>query len=381
MTTLLVLNVDDDLARCTARTALLQKAGYRVKGVHGAEAALKFLETDTPDFIVLDVNIPEPQRLALCRQLKGELETSSIPILQIIDASDHVDQQVATLESGADSFLFRPVDDRVFLATLRSLLRLCRVERDLVQANQILTGLVGQLESANEALKANNEELQRFSYMATHDLQTPLRAISSFATLLRRQYRGRLDEKADEYLDFIHSGVVRMAAIIQDLLHYAQSSQEGSAETVLLSEAIQGTLQDLRPEIEASGARIYISELPTVKVNPTQIIRVFQNLVGNAVKYRKPDEPPEIKIQAFKASDGFWQFQVIDNGIGVDEKYQQEVFLPFRRLHGHELPGTGIGLATCRRIVEKHGGKIWLESVGEGSGSTFCFTLPDFEKR
>lgn len=379
MHSLLVLNIDDDVSRCAFRVNLLRNAGYSVIGASTVDEAFRVLKKDTPALIVIDVSLPEAEGMAFCRDMKAAMDTSSTPILKILDSDVDAEHQVNSLNSGVDSILFRPVRNQVLLATVHALLRLCRAERDLLYANLALNDLVGQLARANRALQDHNEETQRFAYMATHDLQAPLRTIGSFASLLHRNYSGRLDEKADQYLEFIQSGIIRMSTIVRDLLQYAQAGQDDEqAEPFRLAEAVEKTLDDLKTEIDASGAKISVTDLPVVQGNRSQIIRVLQNLVGNAVKYRKQDVPPEILIQALHESNsGFWRVSVEDNGIGVDQQYHQDVFLPFKRLHGQELPGSGIGLATCRRIVEKHGGKIWIESVGEGRGSTFCFTLPD----
>lgn len=376
-----LLNVDDDQPSRTARSNLLAEAGYAVIEANNGAEALEIALARLPSLVLLDLNIPDMDSLEVCRQIKSSPETARIPVLQISAHSIPAPQQAEALNSGADSFLVEPVDRRVLLATIRALLRLSRAEEDLLRANGELQQRNEDLARANEALKRSNEDLERFSYMASHDLQSPLRTVGSFATLLNRRYRGKIDAQADKYLEFIQSGIERMGTLISDLLSFSQTGHEESHIAVDSLEALQWALQDLKIATEESKAQITYTALPQVRGNSTQVAQLFQNLIGNAVKYRQPEASPVIHIAAERQSNGFWKFSITDNGIGLEKEYLHEVFIPFKRLHGAELPGTGIGLATCRRIVEHHGGKIWVESDGPGKGSVFHFTFPEIEKR
>jgi light-regulated signal transduction histidine kinase (bacteriophytochrome) len=225
-------------------------------------------------------------------------------------------------------------------------------------------------------LQLSNEELQRFAYVASHDLQEPLRSIISFTQLLERRYRGKLDTDADEFIGFIVEGGNRMQQLITDLLQL--SRVETKAKPLAPTDAGEVAADALRlmeTPIREAGATVTVGEMPTVMADAAQLAQVFTNLVGNALKYRRPDVPPEIRISAERA-DGFWRFAVEDNGIGIEEQYFDRIFVIFQRLHTREAyEGTGIGLAVVRKIVERHGGRVGVESV-PGRGSTFFFTLP-----
>jgi len=236
--------------------------------------------------------------------------------------------------------------------------------------------------AANEALAAHaaelqrsNAELEQFAYVASHDLQEPLRKVTSFCQLLQRRYGGQLDEKADQYIDFAVDGAKRMQVLINDLLAFSRAGR--SAEElgpVACDEALAGATANLSTQIGQAGAVIEAGTLPVVRAQLTLLSVVFQNLIGNALKF-KGEQPPRIVITAMR--DGaFWLFSVTDNGIGIDPQYADRVFLIFQRLHDRAAyPGTGIGLAMCRKIIDYFGGRIWLDT-GVGDGARFCFTVP-----
>ncbi|MFA4848835.1 MAG: PAS domain S-box protein [Methanoregula sp.] len=229
-------------------------------------------------------------------------------------------------------------------------------------------------------LARSNIELQQFAYIASHDLQEPLRAISGFTELLVTRYHGKIDEKADKYLDFITEGTTRMQQMIQDLLAYSRV-QTQVHEFVLVDSntALDLALSDLQVATKEHHAVITHDPLPSIFADREQITKMFQNLIGNAIKFHKPDIVPEVHISA-KHDENNWIFSVADNGIGIDKEYSDRIFKIFQRLHTRgEYAGTGIGLAICKRIAEQHGGTIWVESV-PGSGTTFYFTIPRRKK-
>jgi PAS domain S-box-containing protein len=231
------------------------------------------------------------------------------------------------------------------------------------------------IEQQSRELARSNAELEQFAYVASHDLQEPLRMVSSYMQLLKRRYHGKLDADADEFIDFAVTGAARMQSLILDLLAFSRVGTRGSVcEPVRCDEVVERALANLRLAIEESGAEVEVEPLPVVTGDSLQLSQVFQNLVGNALKFRGP-EPPRVHVSATKL-DGEWQFRVRDNGIGIDPQYADRVFIIFQRLHKKEsYSGTGIGLAICKKIVERHGGRIWVESE-PGQGATFCFTLP-----
>jgi PAS domain S-box-containing protein len=224
-------------------------------------------------------------------------------------------------------------------------------------------------------LKRSNEELQQFAYVASHDLQEPLRAVASFTQLLSERYKGRLDKDADEFIAFAVGGAHRMQALINDLLSYSRLETRGKPpEPTDSHDALGQALANLGTAIRESVALVTNEDLPTVRADESQLVQLFQNLVGNAIKFRGP-EPPRVHVSAVSKGNE-WLFSVRDNGIGIAKEYHERIFSIFQRLHSREeYPGTGIGLALCKRIVERHGGTIRVES-GPGSGSTFFFTLP-----
>jgi PAS domain S-box-containing protein len=232
-----------------------------------------------------------------------------------------------------------------------------------------------ELHRTLEELKASNTELEQFAYVASHDLQEPLRGIAGLAQLLQQRYHGQLDSQADEFIDLIVDGTQRMQTLINDLLAYSRIGRRGEViQPTDTEEALMATMKNLDVAIREYGARITHESLPTVKADATQLIQLFQNLIGNAIKFRS-ERPPEIHIGVTDAGD-FWQFSVHDNGIGIEPQYFERVFQVFQRLHTRrEYKGTGIGLAICKKIIERHRGKIWVESE-PGVGATFYFTLP-----
>jgi light-regulated signal transduction histidine kinase (bacteriophytochrome) len=228
----------------------------------------------------------------------------------------------------------------------------------------------------SDQLKSSNEELQRFAYVASHDLQEPLRSIISFTQLLERRYRGKLDEDADEFIGFIVEGGNRMQRLIEDLLQLSRVETKAKPLSPTdAAEVVADALRLMETPIREAEATVTVEPLPTVMADAAQLAQVFTNLVGNALKYRRPDVPPEVRISA-EREGRFWRFFVEDNGIGIEAEYFDRIFVIFQRLHTRdEYEGTGIGLAVVRKIVERHGGRIGVEST-PGEGSTFTFTLP-----
>jgi len=225
-------------------------------------------------------------------------------------------------------------------------------------------------------LKRSNSELEQFAYVASHDLQEPLRMISSFLQLLQMRYSGQLDSDADEFINFAVEGAKRMQNLIQDLLAYSRVTTKGNEfKDIKMEEALEQALVNLKMSIEENNANITHDPLPIITADYSQMIQLLQNLIGNSIKYRS-DKIPEIHISA-QEKDNDWIFSVEDNGIGIDPQYSDQVFQIFKRLHtNEEYKGTGIGLAITKRIIERHNGNIWVESE-PGKGSTFHFTIPE----
>jgi PAS domain S-box-containing protein len=232
-----------------------------------------------------------------------------------------------------------------------------------------------ELLKSNEALRLSNDDLNQFAYAASHDLQEPLRMVALYCELLQKKYGDRLDPQADRFISFAVNGARHMEMLLKDLLAYSQagSSVAEPAVPVNCETVVDQALFNLQAAIQENRASITRNGLPTVRAHEIRLVQIFQNLIGNAIKYRRP-EPPFICIQA-ESSGTDWIFSVEDNGIGIKPEYTQQIFGIFRRLHGNTYSGTGIGLAICQRIVENYGGRIWVEST-PGEGSRFRFTLP-----
>lgn len=262
-----------------------------------------------------------------------------------------------------------------------------RLEKIVAKRTQALRQEISQRKRAQAALARqardlarSNADLQQFAYVASHDLQEPLRMVASYTQLLSKRYKGKLDQDADEFIGYAVDGVVRMQALIKALLEYSRVGTRGK-ELVRTDcgKVMEETLANLQGAIEETGALITTTVLPTVRGDATQLGQLFQNLVGNAIKFCK-DGTPCIHVSAERKS-GAWEFAVKDNGIGIDSENLDRIFEIFQRLHTPaEYPGTGIGLALCKKIVERHGGTMWVESEPD-SGSTFFFTIPAAEAR
>jgi PAS domain S-box-containing protein len=247
-------------------------------------------------------------------------------------------------------------------------------ERKLVEEK--LTGLYQSLESRAFELAISHADLERFVYVATHDLQEPLRMVSSFTQLLKKKYGKQLDEQASEYINYAVDGAARLKKLILDLLAYSKFSSNREEFTATdMNEVLRDISKKFSKDLTGSGAKLIIQKLPVIHANSTLVIQLLENLIGNALKYHSKGNPV-LKINCKEEADNFL-FSVSDNGIGIDPKYFDKIFILFRRLHNDNVKyeGTGLGLAICKKIVELHRGTIWVESK-QGEGSTFYFTIP-----
>src|SRR5437899_2497054 len=252
-------------------------------------------------------------------------------------------------------------------------------ERDgaLKKAHGELEQQVQAVARRAEELTRSNTELEQFAYVASHDLQEPLRMVASYTQLLAKRYKGRLDSDADEFIAYAVDGAHRMQLLIGDLLAYCRVGTKGEEPRETSSEAaLEQALLNLQGAIQESGGVVTHDPLPTVIADGAQLVQLFQNVVGNAIKYRSA-ELPRVHVSANKNGGNEWIFSMRDNGLGIDPKYFEKIFVMFQRLHGREeFSGTGIGLAVCKKIAARHGGRMWVESE-PGKGSTFYFALPE----
>lgn len=262
-----------------------------------------------------------------------------------------------------------------FITTGSDITNVKKYQKRLEISNSHLKSTQRELKDTIKKLEISNQQLEQFAYIASHDLQEPLRMIGIFSQLLEREYKGNLDKDADEYIDFIVDGAQRMKYLIDDLLAFSRlNTEDVELESFNMETALEDVLLNLKILIDENQAEITHDPLPTVKGDPTLIMQVLQNLLSNAIKFQGENKPG-IHVSCSESEDE-WTFSIKDNGIGIDKKHQDRIFKVFKRLHNREkYEGTGIGLSICKRIIERHNGKIWIKSE-EGAGSTFYFTIP-----
>jgi signal transduction histidine kinase len=331
--------------------------------VESMSEAESYVADHATDLIVLDLGLPDAQGLEAVRRTRMAAPNVPLVVLTCVD-DDAI--AVRALREGASDFLVKgQIEPRALLRTMHLAL-----EREAHQE---------ELLEQQRELERSNANLQQFAYAASHDLQEPLRMVISYTQLLAKRYRGKLDSDADEFIDFAVDGASRMQRLIRDLLMYSQVGNAGLILADVSSEhALGEALSNLGDVIEQSGARVTHDPIPIVMADEMQLIQLFQNLVGNAIKYQNGGIPL-VHVSANKIVGEKWMFSVQDNGLGIDPRYFERIFGMFQRLHGrNEYAGTGIGLAICKKIVERHGGTISVASQ-PGHGSTFQFTLGECE--
>jgi signal transduction histidine kinase len=373
--------------------------------------------------ILLDLQMPGMNGFQVMEGLKEIEGDGYLPVLVTTAEPGH---KLRALKAGAKDFISKPFDMAELLARVHNILEVrllhlkaknhstvlaetvleLEASREVIRLKSLAerkkseqelaiqsalasdnarlyeTAEVARLEaqSASRDLQRSNTDLERFAFMASHDLQEPLRMVTSFSQLLARRYKGQLDERADECLEYILTGTKRMAALIEDLLSYSQIVHLTEKGVPVDSNVVlDKVLESCRIIIEESGAIVTHDPLPTLEGDEGQISQLFHNLLTNALKYRKCDVPPEVHVSAQQTANK-WLFSFRDNGIGIARSHLEQIFVIFKRLHKKtEYPGTGIGLALCQRIIEGRAGRIWVESE-PGVGSTFYFTWPDMEE-
>jgi PAS domain S-box-containing protein len=307
-----------------------------------------------------------------------EIVGRPVTVLIPLDRQDEEPQIIARLKAGerVDHFeTLRRRKDGTLLDISLTISPVKDASGRIIGASKIARDITERKRAEAEILRAN-QDLQQFAFSASHDLQEPLRSVKIYSELLARRYTDKLDGQALEFLGFLRSGATRMELLLSDLLAYTQVSRlEKSPEFVDANVSLAVVLENLAGSISASGARITSDSLPTVPMHGAHLQQVFQNLIGNAIKYRSRERTPEIHVAAERQGEG-WTFTVTDNGIGIAPEYKETVFGLFKRLHSsEEYSGTGIGLAICQRIVDQYNGRIWVESE-LGRGSAFRFTIP-----
>jgi signal transduction histidine kinase len=360
-----VLVVEDNPLDAALAVRALHKDGFDVTAdvVQDESGFIKALHTHPPEVVLADYNLPGWKGMDALSVIRRE--GLDIPMILVSGALGDVNA-VECIKQGATDYVLKDG-----LARLPEVIR--RALREKHERSLRLKVEVDLARKVDE-LARSNADLEQFAYVASHDLQEPLRMVTAYTQLLGERYRGRLDENADKFIGYASEGALRMQVLIQDLLAFSRVGRKEASKSFDCNDAVKEALLALTSAIEESGADVTQGELPTLWADRTQIVQLFQNLIGNAIKFHGK-EPPTVSVQAEKVGEQ-WQFSVSDNGIGIEPQYAENVFVVFQRLHGRsDYPGNGIGLAICKKIVEGYGGKIWVESQG-GSGSSFKFTMP-----
>jgi signal transduction histidine kinase len=366
-----ILLVDDNADMRDYVSRLLAKR-YAVVAVSNGSEALASAVAEPPDLILSDVMMPGLTGFELVEALRQKPQTRTIPVI-LLSARAGEESTVEGLAAGADDYLVKPFTARELLARVGAHLAM---RKRRAEAEQALRESEERLRRSNNELERVNADLEQFAYSASHDLQEPLRQVAIYSELLEKRFGNKLEGKGLEYLGYCVEGAHRMEMLIRDLLAYSQAAKSPNAavEIVDINEVLAGVEKNLASAIDESGAVISGSDLPALWGDAVPFTHLFQNLISNALKYRS-ERPPRIVVSARK-DGGSWLFAVQDNGIGIPKEFQTQIFGIFKRLHNkNEYPGTGIGLAICQKVVERYGGRIWVESE-VGQGSTFFFTLP-----
>ena len=354
-----VLLVEDEPADAELTLRALRQGAFEARAdvAQTAEEFTDLVRKNSYDVVLADYKLPRWNGMESVELLRRE--ALDVPVILVSGALGEL-TAVDCIKQGAADYVLKD-----HLARLPGSVRRAVRERELRQDHQ----------QGQEELARSNRDLEQFAYVASHDLQEPLRMVATYTQLLAERYQGKLDADADKYIHYAVDGALRMQKLVQDLLAFSRVGRQGVAPCSTDCNAVlQAALKNLEAAMQESGAVVQHAQLPVVVADGSQLVQVFQNLIGNAIKFRG-SEPPAIRISAEEKGKE-WVFSVADNGIGIAAEHRENVFIIFRRLHTRaEYPGNGIGLSICKKIIEQHGGRIWVESE-PGHGCTFQFTLP-----
>jgi signal transduction histidine kinase len=375
-----VLIVDDHPGSLRAMAALLEGADRQVVTAASGEEALRHLLHGDYAVVLLDVRMTGLDGYETAALIRAREKTREIPIIFLTSNNKEVDHVAKGYSHGAVDYLFKPFAPEILCSKINVFVELAKKTTALTRQNQELERAKKDLAARARELARSNADLEHFAYVASHDLKEPLRMVSTYVNLLANRYKDRLDNDANDFIDFAVHGVNRMERLIQDVLSYSRVGGKREPQLVDSTKILEGAIARLASMIRECDATVTYDSLPMVLGDEGELIRVFQNLLGNAIKFRCR-QAPRIHVFAERQRDGTegideWLFAVKDDGIGIEPIYWDRIFLLFQRLHTQaEYEGSGVGLALCKKIVEAHRGRIWVDSkVGEGS--TFYFTVP-----
>ena len=416
-----ILLVDDEPANLLALEAVLGKLGQELVTARSGKEALRHLIQREFALIILDVSMPDMDGFETAKLIRERDKNRLTPIIFLTAVGKSEHEIFKGYQSGAVDYILKPFVPEILRSKAAIFIELYEKTRQVRLLNQELQVHAKEVEGANQELKReiavrqraeqelrvseeklrdlnaalearvaertaellekarelarSNSELQQFVHVASHDLKEPLRTINSFVQLLQQKLGGTLDEESEEYVRYIVGGAHRIQQLIEDLLSYTRlNSRSLAPRRVDMEKILDNALSNLSFAVEESSAQVIRSPLPELVADPTHMLLLLQNLIGNALKFQDKQRPV-VRVSAEKGPE-HWTFRVEDNGIGIDPQYFDKIFVVFQRLHSaDQYPGTGIGLALCKKIVEQHGGKIWVESQ-VGKGSKFNFTIP-----
>ena len=371
-----ILLVDDRKENLLSLEVILADESYIfVKAESGKDALKILLKEQDFAIILMDVQMPVMDGFETAELIRQSDKLKHVPIIFLTANMNTPDQIFKGYKAGAVDYMLKPLSATILKAKVAVFVDLFRKNNELIIQGEHLKTLNKALIQRSEDLSLINQELERFSYVASHDLQEPLRTIISYIQLLQKKFSHNFDEDAGEFMNFVVEASLRMKSIITDLLEYSRLRSEEPLQPVDCNIVLKDVLENLTDSIQAKKAKIELDPLPVIHANHLQMALLFQNLLSNAIKFNEKD-PPLIKISSQKI-EGHFLFSIEDNGIGIDEKYTSKIFEIFQRLHGREkYQGTGVGLAICKKIVERYGGKIWLSSR-LNTGSVFYFTIKE----
>jgi signal transduction histidine kinase len=363
-----VLLIEDNGDDAELAISELRRGGFEVFSdlVQSKRELEECLQRKSYDVVLADYNLPQFRGMEALEMMRKK--GVSTPLILVTGAMNSV-TAVECVKQGATDYVLKDHLSRLTLCVRRALEEM-RLREEGKRAQD-------ELARKMEELGRSNRDLEQFAYVASHDLQEPLRMVAAYTQLLAERYHGKLDEDADKYMGYAVEGALRMQALVHDLLTFSRVGRNGVVRKNLDSnQAVREALQNLAVSLQEAGGVAKQSTLPVVHSDRTQLLQLFQNLIGNAIKFRGK-EPLVVTLSA-ERKDKEWEFAIEDNGIGVAPEHKEVIFSIFQRLHTRaEYPGNGVGLAICKKIVEQHGGRIWVDSE-PGKGSTFRFTLPAF---
>lgn len=357
-----ILVVDDIPDNLRLLSAILTKKEYEVRKALSSTQAIKSVKTDAPDLILLDIKMPGMDGFEACTRLKQDPQCRNIPVIFISALDDVLDKVKAFSVGGAD-YITKPFQEAEVLARIENQLQIVQLQK--------------RLKAQNEELARSNHALEEFAYIVAHDLQQPLQSVIGYAKIIALQYPDVSEAEVKDYLKKISEAGNRMQNLIQELLQYAQVGRPNICLKDLDgNDILAKTLKNIEMYLQENHAELIYPELPRILGNESQLIQLFQNLISNAVKFARQDIPPKITIKVSHESQRHWLFEFSDNGIGISPENLGSIFEVFQRAQPEsKIPGTGIGLAICKKIVENHRGKIWVDS-DLGRGTKFYFTIP-----